>query len=226
MDYAIRGILTVWSNKKLRAYVWRPLMWAVLVYVCIWGSGFFFVVPKIATWVASWIGGHWLAFIGARLIAGILWGMIAGYLFVLVASIFSALLWDRLSLEVERSRLPAAEPLRIPIRDLLKDAFWRSLFAIVIGIAGFLSGGFVGLFLASWICLYDYTSPSMLRRRILFPEQFRTAFALKGALGFSLVSGVLSLVPILNLLMLPGLVVGGTLMVLDSPQANRALPQR
>jgi uncharacterized protein involved in cysteine biosynthesis len=72
------------------------------------------------------------------------------------------------------------------------------------------------------IGLLDYTAPAFLRRGLTLGPQWarlRHGFD-RDTAAFALVAGLLSLVPLVGVLLLPGLVAGGTLLVL------RRLPAR
>ena len=80
-----------------------------------------------------------------------------------------------------------------------------------------LAGPALTLFTISFLPL-DYAGYALDRRRLSFQERRRwLATHRPAALGFGAAAFALCAVPILNLLAMPGLVVGGTLLALRHP---------
>jgi hypothetical protein len=77
---------------------------------------------------------------------------------------------------------------------------------------GWLFFGIVGVVLAGWLGLLDYTSNAFARRGILIDRQFSSVRKLPGWGGFLVSAGVVALFPFLNVLLLPALVAGGTIL--------------
>ena len=77
-----------------------------------------------------------------------------------------------------------------------------------------------GILSASIIGLLDYTSPMYAHRRKTLGPQWRDLFGSLDAqtVVFALVAGFLSLIPLMGVLMLPGMVAGGTLLFLRREQ--------
>jgi uncharacterized protein involved in cysteine biosynthesis len=83
---------------------------------------------------------------------------------------------------------------------------------------------------AGWVGVLDYTSPAFLRYNRTVGEQWPVGTKMKGWFGFQIGAGLLSLLPFVNVLMLPALVAGGTSMavrsgVLNGPGARKEEPR-
>ncbi|MBC7809268.1 MAG: hypothetical protein H7145_24300, partial [Akkermansiaceae bacterium] len=91
---------------------------------------------------------------------------------------------------------------------------------------GFVFGPIPGILAASIIGLLDYTSPIFARRGKTLGPQWRELF---GALNvrtvtFALAAGFVSLIPVVGVLMLPGMIAGGTLLILGRDKTGVSKP--
>lgn len=187
---------------------------------------------------------QWLWVAPARLLLGLagllLFLGLAGALLVvalLVANLLASPFLDALSRRVEALVSGRVEevssagwlaPLREGGRAALEEARRMAFFlAVQLGffLVGLLPGGQVlaapGMVLAAILFLpLDYASYTLDRRRIPFSEKRRWVLArLPLMLGYGSAAFLTCLVPGLNLLALPVLVVGGTLLALRYPPA-------
>lgn len=157
------------------------------------------------------LGGRAAAWLSGGLYA-LVWIVIAGPVFFALAGFTSSLFWDGLSREVER-RLGIAPPKRGPgVAAQAFDTIVRLPFTLAIAFFSLVLGGIVAVpvVLVGWLSLYDFTAPASVRRGVLFPRQFRQAWRSEGAIGFALGCGLISLFPLINVLLMPALVAGGT----------------
>jgi uncharacterized protein involved in cysteine biosynthesis len=192
---------------------------SALVFLAIVALGYVLLVPRIAD-LLEWmrVPGGVAGTLGV-VIYGILWWFAAGVVFLGLAGFFSSLLWEKLSLEVERKVKGSAPVSRIPIGVVLLDSASRMIFSMSIAVMALLFGFWcipIAIVLAGWLALYDYTAPAFLRRGVPFSRQFRRAFRCKGWKGFALSCGILTLLPVINMILMPGLVAGGTIMCAES----------
>ncbi len=217
VQFIVQGLALVFGQQRFRPFIWRPMLISGVVFLAIVMIGYWLIVPMgdrflVSRGLDSWIGGTLI-----RVGYAVIWWFLAGVVFASIAGLLSSFLWDNLSLEVERSVRPDPPHQKLGAGDLVVDTASRGVFALFI--FGFTCACFwlppAGILLAAWLCLYDYTASAYLRRGTLFPAQFRKAFGVRGSATFALVSGLLTIVPIVNVLMLPGLVAGGTLMLAE-----------
>lgn len=140
-------------------------------------------------------------------------------IYIAVAGILSSLLWEKLSFEVEELTNPNPPNIRTGCMTSISDTIGRTVFTAGIGILGLVLGCFLPLLAVPFVGLlglHDYTACAFLRRGKPFAKQIGEAFRCRQAFTFTILSGILTLFPLLNLLLLPALVAAGTLMVVES----------
>ena len=148
----------------------------------------------------------------------VLWWFISSMLYLAIAGILSSFLWERLSVEIERMEgtLPTPE-VKVGCGGTFYDTSIRAVISVVVALSALFLGwvcfGLVGILLAGWLGLLDYTSCAFARRGVLIDRQFKAVLACQGWKSFLVGAGVIALFPFLNVLLLPGLVAGGTLLV-------------
>ncbi len=197
---------------------------SALILLTIMGLGYWLIVPwgdrTLTQWgLGSWVGGALL-----RIGYAILWWFLAGIVFAAISGLLSSFLWEKLSFEIEKEVSANPPEHRLTKGELITDTLTRGIFALAIFF--FTCGCFwlplAGVLLAAWLCLYDYTAAPYLRRGILFPTQARRAFGVRGSATFAVASGLLTVIPLVNVLLLPGLVAGGTLMLAEHERRTSA----
>jgi uncharacterized protein involved in cysteine biosynthesis len=196
---------------------------SAIVFVLAVALAWWLIVPQLIGWIELIpVVSAWSAGLGNLLFAFVLI-LFSGTLYLTLAGLLSSLLWDRLSVEVEREAGFVPAQTKVGCATTVGDTVVRGLFSFFIAVAAFGCGwlcfGVIALGLAGWLGLYDYSASAFLRRGVSFPGQFVRAPGLPGALGFALVSGLLTLIPLLNVLSLPALVAGGTLLVAESEKS-------
>ncbi len=218
MNYVARGIALVFGQRRFWPYIWRPWLLSAGIFVAIVVLGLAVAVPLgtmalSSMGVATWLGGSTII-----VAYGVALWFLAGIVFTSLTGIMSSFLWEKLSLEVERTVRADAPQSSLENSALITDSLIRMSFATLIfcGTAGCFWFLPMGVALASWLSLYDYTASTYLRRNVTFPVQFRTVFRNKPWPLFSLTCGLLTLIPFVNVLLLPGLVAGATLMVVEN----------
>jgi uncharacterized protein involved in cysteine biosynthesis len=212
----LKGIGLVFGQPNLRKFVWRPLMVGAGIYLLFFCGGFYLVLSGLAHYVQPFgVGGNVAGALGGILFL-LVWWLVSASVYLTVTSLASSWVWGALSAAVEAHMGVEPETRRV---NLLTDAVPRVAFAALITVLILLLG-WIGLFpavlLAGWLSLYDYTSSAYLRRGVSFPGQFKLVFECRSWPSFSLTCGALTLIPLVNVILLPGLVAGGTLMVLES----------
>lgn len=216
MNYALRGINMVWSDKSLRRYFIRPFIWTILMFLAI-------MIP-LRLWLPGFLAAKWEDF-GWAALPGWLWWVVvtiifffvSGVIFFMINGILSGLLWEDLSREAEERAFGDAPQFHTPLARGLADSAARipstigwSLLGIVLSFTPF---GIAAAWPNGRMCLNDFTAPAYSRRRLYFPKQRDRAKQLRSANAYAWTAGLISLFPIVNLICLPGLIVGATLMV-------------
>lgn len=203
------------SVPRLWSYCWKPLLAALAVYVALGAGVWLLVVPLLIRRLPWGSGAEWLAGILVSLLILALWLLLFSYAFVLLSSLFSSFLWDRLTEQVEILDGGGAPAVPLPRSALILDALKRLALALCVGMlafgCAFVTGPFAPLLAAALLGLLDFTAPAYLRRGRTLGAQWSRVFRQR-SLGFALTAGLLSLLPVVNVLLLPGLVAGGTLL--------------
>jgi CysZ protein len=230
---AVRGILLVARTPRLWPLCSGPLFAAVAAYVLLGVLGGVLVVPRLTVWLGAQTPA-WAVATGAA--ALVIWVALFPFLFVLLAGIFSGLIFDRLSDAVERiagapgAGAPAAPGM--PRGAVLRDSLARLLLNGALGagalVFSFALGPIPGVLAAAVIGLLDFTSPAYLRRGHTLRAQTARLLGRPDAatVSFAFAAGLLSLIPLLGVFLLPGLVAGGTLLVRrrEGTQEKRTRP--
>lgn len=208
----------VFGNRKFWPFLWRPMLASGVAFLMIFTLGYMIVVPRLAGQLDRLGLGERVTGGTAAVAYALLWWLLSGVIFVTMAGLLSSILWDRLSYEVERTVHDSPPKQDTNYREWLADALPRTAFAFLIfcGSLGCFWIPPISVLLASWLCLYDYTASPYLRRDVSFIRQFGRVFGCKGWPTFALTCGLLTLLPLINVLILPALVAGGTLMVAES----------
>lgn len=142
---------------------------------------------------------------------------LGGALFLALAALVSSWMWDGLSQRVERMAMGYVVDVGLSWPRVGLDALVR--FAATIGLAllaygcGLVTAGVGAVVFAGWAAALDVTSNAFLRRGVTFGAQGARLRRIPGWAPFALACGVIALIPFVNVLMLPVLVVAGTLKV-------------
>ncbi len=229
---AFRGIFLVARTPRLWPLCAVPLLAAFALYVTLGVVLGVVLVPRLPVWLERDGAASGLAQLVGGAAFVLLWLVLFQFAFVLLAGIFSGLIWDRLSLAVEQ--LAAADDnggvpdaARLGCRAQAGDTLGRFLLAAMLAALAFALGCALGpvpgVAVAALVGLLDYCAPASLRRgRTLGPQwtHLRRSGG-RDALGFALAAGLLSLVPLAGVLFAPGLVAGGTLLVRRRASASK-----
>jgi CysZ protein len=217
------AILVFWVRLEMIHEVWvsmLPTLTAAHWWSWVWvGPGL------VVLWLVGWLGVA-LAFALALIVA------------LLMANLLSAPFLDQLSIRVERIATAGesqqntdggnflGETLRSFVAELKRLVFMMSVWASL-GLIGFIIPGahFVTapILIALTILLLplDYAGFALDRRSVAFRDRRRWLREnLSTMTGFGGVAFLACLVPGLNLLVLPGFVTAGTLLVLQKPPSD------
>ncbi|MBC8135991.1 MAG: hypothetical protein H8F28_08915, partial [Fibrella sp.] len=151
-----------------------------------------------------------------------IWIALFPFLFTLLAGAFAGVIFEPLSLAVERvvRGTDTADIAPLSGSAAFGDTVARLVLSVMLALLsfglGFVLGPVPGILTASIIGLLDYTSPIYARRGKTLGPQWRDLFGALNArtVTFALAAGFVSLIPIVGVLMLPGMIAGGTLLVL------------
>jgi CysZ protein len=216
----VRGFAYMTRNPKLWTYAWGPVIATVLLYVGLLVLLQVSIKPVIDRLAPD--SGLWstLPIVGGVVLV-LLWLVAANFIIIAISSLFSGLLWGKLSQTVEKDIFGDAPDVKLGCLPQVKDFFWRLLQAvlaivllIMLGWLGLIAGAIV----AGLLGVIEFTAPAYARRGVLYPSQLRV-LKVPAALGFGIGSGLLSLLPLVFVLAMPALVVGGTIMCRESEKA-------
>jgi uncharacterized protein involved in cysteine biosynthesis len=208
-----------------------------VLYVLLGTVGGLLLVPRLEAWLSA-LPNSGMYLIAIEIVALLLWLVLFPFLFVLLGGVLFGLVFEPLSRAAEEivlgrdavNKIPLALPLTKG--QLFRDTAARLALNATLGFGavlfGFVLGPIPGVLAAATIGLLDYTSPAYLRRGVTLQAQSRRLFFRRPnapTLTFALVAGLLSLIPVVGVLLMPGLVAGGTILVLrrESETARPAL---
>lgn len=220
---ALRGIGLIARTPRLWPLCLGPLVGIVVLYILLGVGGGLLLVPRLETWLSSFPNSS-LFIIAAEVLAVLLWLVLFPFLFVLLGGVLFGLVFEPLSRATEEIILGSrAQGAKSPLTggQLFGDTVSRLALNAVLALGAFflsfVLGPVPGVLAAATIGLLDYTSPAFLRRgTTLGPQSRQLFFGRPNAptVTFGLVAGLLSLIPVVGVLLMPGLVAGGTLLVL------------
>ena len=221
----------VFRDRRYWRYILVPWFWSTLIFFSVVVIGYFALVPWIQSVIEARLGpssettGLLKSLVAIAYMA--IWFFLAGFVFITITSLTSSFLWDDLSQRIEEdiTGVPGRKS-TLPTGRIVVDSLSRGVFSILIAIASLFCGWvlpFVGpVLLAGWLGVLDYTSSAFLRYDRTVGQQWPVAMKMKGWFGFLVGSGLLSLLPFINVLLLPGLVAGGTVMAVRSGQLGHS----
>jgi uncharacterized protein involved in cysteine biosynthesis len=226
MPWFFRALRLVTREKSLWGYIAAPLAAAMAAYLILLVGGYFFFAALL-NWVAAALGIQPpFAWAAAGVLVLVLWIFVSGPVFVGLASVASAVVWEKLSLRAEALVYsdPPCQKLRLGqvALDLVLRGTVTVFLSLVVLVLGWFGLGLVALLIGGWLGLSDFTAPALARRGLYFPRQPFAALRCRGWSGFWLTAGLSSLLPVLNVLLLPVWVVAGTLMVAETEASNSA----
>lgn len=231
MGHLAEGMRMVFRDRRYWRYILVPWFWSTLIFLSVVVIGYFALVPWIQSVIEARLGpssettGLLKSLVAIAYVA--IWFFLAGFVFITITSLTSSFLWDDLSQRIEEdiTGVPGRKS-TLPTGRIVVDSLSRGVFSILIAIASLFCGWvlpFVGpVLLAGWLGVLDYTSSAFLRYDRTVGQQWPVAMKMKGWFGFLVGSGLLSLLPFINVLLLPGLVAGGTVMAVRSGQLGHS----
>ena len=215
----LHGTALLWRTPRLWGLALAPLFVAVLLYIALGVGGGVIMIPLLKQWAAG-AGPAWLATAGFVVV----WILLFPFLFTLLAGAFAGVVFEPLSLAVEKivrgERGDAVPHTPITGGAAFGDTLARLCLSVALAgtafVTGFVFGIVPGILAASAVGLLDYTAPFYARRGKTLGAQWRDLSGAPDAPTalFAVCAGFLSLLPVIGVLMLPGMVAGGTLLAL------------
>lgn len=210
----------VFGDRSLRRYLVRPLLLTILLYLTISISASQLAVGPLTDLLNrfDFIPENWTTWI-ARIVFFLAWTFIGGPIFFGLNGMLSSILWEDLSFAAEEKTYGSAPQHRTGFRMAWADTFRRLPLTVAVAVLSFFLGifglGWVSLWPVGWLCLYDFTAAAYARRAVFYPDQKGASKRLRKGFSFAMSCGIISLFPLINLFLLPGCVVGATLLVRD-----------
>jgi uncharacterized protein involved in cysteine biosynthesis len=229
MRFILAGTALVFRTPRLWRFIIQPLLVGALAFMVVAAGAYWLIVPTLSELLRHPFGDDGFrgeaATAVANLVFMLLFIVVSGSLYLVIVSFFSSTLWEKLSFAVELESTGKRVETKLPIPTIIGDSLQRGISAIAIGFLSMCCGwavfGIVGVLLAGFMGLYDYTSAAYLRRGITFAKQGAYLRKLPSRYSFAVCGGLLTLLPVVNVLMLPCLVAGGTLMVIESEREEQ-----
>ncbi|MCW5947187.1 MAG: EI24 domain-containing protein [Fimbriimonadales bacterium] len=222
MQEFVRGNLLILKTPRLWSFVWKPMAIALACYVAIVATVSLWLIPYLVgmfdlpVWIEESM--KWLGRAGLVIVMSFL-GL---PIYLAISGLFSSLLWDRLSLEVERTLYGTSPNVKVGCGGLIWDSLTRAAFSgvlFLVSLCFFWTGPIAPAIYAAWIGTLDFSASAYIRRGVLFPSEFSRVWKPKRAKGFAIACGLVSLVPLLFVLMLPGMVAGATILCREGEKA-------
>jgi uncharacterized protein involved in cysteine biosynthesis len=228
MEYILRGAKMVFTDRRLRRYLTKPLLWTILIYFVISFSASTLAARPITALLdrLQFIPEGWTPWI-ARIVFFIAWSFIGGPIFFGLNGTLSSILWDELSLHAEEDAFGSAPRGKTTFTVALSDTLRRLPLTLAVAVLSFFLGifgiGWASIWPVGWLSLYDFTAAAYARRGVYYPQQKHAAKRSKKGFMFAMGCGLVSLFPLINLILLPGCIVGATLLVRDEEERAKSL---
>jgi len=221
MKPLLRGFVYLTRKPKLWVYAWGPLIVTGILYLLLLVVAQVSLIPLVDKLTPSSVS---MPIIGGVAVF-LLWLVAANFFIIAITSLFSGLLWGRLSAYAEQDLFGDAPNARLGCLPQMKDTFLRLIQAgvfVVAVIAFAWLGPIAGAVASGVLVVIEFSAPAYARRGHLYPAQLRV-WQLPAAYGFGIGAGLLSLLPFVFVLTMPALVVGATIMCREG-EANQTLP--
>lgn len=203
----------------------RPLWVAGLAWLAVLVAGNLVLIPPLEQLFAE--RGIRPQFVGVagRVAFTLLWAVVSGPVFYALATAASGFFWERLSRHAEGMRYGSTREDRRGFVVSNAAMALRLAFALTLGVASLLLGVFgclpVAAALAGLAALNEVFDAPLARRGLLFPRTLPRTLGTRGSGALWASASAASLVPVVNVLALPCLVVAATYAV---NEAERGAP--
>jgi CysZ protein len=230
--YALRGAGFIWSHRVLWKYAAAPLAIGTVVLGIAYAVIYYFLFGLISPFgEGKW---YWQVLYYVSLaIVTVLLLVIVFFLFTRVASAIASPFNDLISQKTEELVIGSFDDTLFTFWGLLKDSgraivhsfkilgiyvglLVASLPVLFIPGIGSLIFAVWGAALSSYMFAYEYLGYPMDRRRYSFTEKRQFLWKhFRASMGFGLGNLAVAPIPVVNLLLIPAAVVGGTLLFLE-----------
>ncbi|HCS26584.1 MAG TPA: sulfate transporter CysZ [Spongiibacteraceae bacterium] len=234
LSYLVRGFKML-REPKIRLFVALPLAINVIIFALLMTLGFHWLGNGIAA-VIGWLP-EWLAFLSWILwpLAVVLVLAIAMYSFSTVANLiaapFNGLLAEKVEEMLTGREVQGRETLGRAIASFpgsilreLRKLLYYALFALVVLVLSFIPpispfSGLLWFLLGAWMLALEYCDYAMDNHGLSFAESKRRLRAARSStLPFGLMVMLGTMVPIVNLFIMPAAVCGGTMLWVEKLQ--------
>lgn len=228
-------MLHVWSALKLlttQPKLWLPcslpLFGAVTLFLVSFFAGLQFVTGRFAELSEMLRIPAAIGSVTGGVLLTVLWILLSGPIFLVFFGVIAIPTWEVLSRRVERHFANVEATSYLTVWQISLDIFLRivtAVFAMVIVLVlGFLGLSIVGTFILGFLILIDCSAPSLMRRGHSMFQHWGAVFRSPGWFSLWIAISLSSMVPILNVLLLPVFVIASTLMVLESESSSAISP--
>lgn len=216
MNYVLQGIARVASDRSLWPYVVKPIAYGGVAYLALLVLGIALVRPWVERWAALFADpmASGTVSVGGWLLFALVWMFLSGVIFMTLNGVFAGYVWDKLGERIEAEELGVVARCPLTPAQTMLDLAARIALATLVGLAGLVASWVVPVVgpvaMMGALALLDFTCGVYLRRGKRLGSQLGSVWKLPGALGFAVGAGLVTLIPFANVLLFPGLVVGGT----------------
>lgn len=214
------GFLLPYQSQEIRPLLIKPLLIGVGFYLCLTCMGFFLVGALFANLAENWgiydSVGRW----AGRGIFAVIWYFASIPIFVMLVTSVAGIYWEQVAQKVEMHL--GATNVIIPEPDWgtrLVDIGIRLMVAAFLGFMTLVTGwcllGIFGILFTGVMCVMEFTAPSYALRQMYAPSQLWKSFGIKGWMILLLLGGLASVIPIVSLIVLPGMICGASKLVAE-----------
>lgn len=234
LSYLMRGFKML-RDPKIRLFVALPLAINIVIFTVLMVLGFDLLGSGIAA-IMAWLP-QWLSFLSWILwpLAVVLVLAIAMYSFSTIANLiaapFNGLLAEKVEEKLTGKEVQGRETLgralasfpRSILREIQKLLYY-ALFALLVLVLSFIPpiapfSGVLWFLLGAWMLSLEYCDYAMDNHGLSFAESKRRLRAARGStLPFGLMVMLGTMIPIVNLVIMPAAVCGGTLLWVEKLQ--------
>jgi CysZ protein len=236
LSYLMRGFKML-REPQIRLFVVLPLTINIIIFAVLMTFGF----GLLGNWIATILGWlpQWLSFLSWILwpLAVVLVLAIAMYTFSTIANIiaapFNGLLAEKVEEKLTGKDVEGRETLaraltsfpRSILREIRKLMYY-ALFALLVLILSFIPpispfSGVLWFLLGAWMLALEYCDYAMDNHGLSFAESKRRLRAARSStLPFGLMVMLGTMIPIVNLLIMPAAVCGGTMLWVEKLQKD------
>lgn len=233
-NYLMRGFRML-REPEIRLFVVIPITINVVIFALLMTLGFGLLGDGIAA-IIGWLP-EWLSFLSWILwpLAVVLVLAIAMYSFSTVANLiaapFNGLLAEKVEEKITGKEVSGRETLASAIASFprsikreIQKLLYYLLFALLVLILSFIPpiapfSGVLWFLLGAWMLSLEYCDYAMDNHALSFPESKRRLRAARAStLPFGLMVMVGTMIPVLNLFIMPAAVCGGTLLWVEKLQ--------